>query len=223
MAEVYRKSDKAHTIYKNKEGKRVPGASTIANGLAKPALLSWANRIGLDGIEMGKYVDSLATAGTLAHYMIECDLRGMVHDAKYLREFSEVDKDRAENAVLSYFEWKGNHTIETMNVELKLVSEKYQYGGQLDSILRVDGVCVLVDIKTSKALYGPKDDKWTQLAGYDLLAEEHRFAVEECRILRVGREESEGFEYVKSPNRFLHRERFLRCLDIYNINKEIGR
>lgn len=223
MAPIYRKSDRGHQIYRNAAGKRVPGTTGITGVMDKPHLVSWANRLGLEGIETAKYVDSLATAGTLAHYLVECDLAGETPDPEYLREFSPVDMDRAETSMLKYLDWRKGKAIEVVAIELQLVSERYQYGGTLDAILRIDGVLTLPDIKTCKALYGADDEKWTQLAGYDLLAEEHGYAVDEVRILRIGRDEAEGFEYALSPARDLHRERFLACRTLYGISSKLRR
>jgi hypothetical protein len=221
MSPEYRKLDRAHTIYKNKDGKRVPGCSTIAGVMNKPALVPWANRMGLEGIDTNKYVDALANSGTLAHYLAECKLTEELPDPTYLDEFSNVDKSRAENSMKSFDAWYATHDIKVVEVELKLVCEELQVGGQLDSILMVDGILTLTDIKTSKALYGPKDDKWVQLAGYDLIAAEHGYDVKECRILRIGRDETEGFEFALMPYRDLQQELFRLCRQMYGIKGQL--
>ena len=51
---------KQHGPYLLKDKTRVPGVTTITGILDKPALKTWANKIGLQGIEIKKYVDSLA-------------------------------------------------------------------------------------------------------------------------------------------------------------------
>ena len=57
---VKNNKNRAHTIYKNEEGKRLPGVTTIVGLLDKPQLRVWANRIGLDGIDLNSYMDDLA-------------------------------------------------------------------------------------------------------------------------------------------------------------------
>jgi hypothetical protein len=218
---TYRKSDSAHTVYKNKDGVRLPGVSTIVGVLAKPQLVPWANRLGLEGIDVGKYVDALANAGTLAHYLVQCDLEGEKPDQKYLDEFSRVDMDRAETGYLKFLDWRSKHHIEVVAAEQQLVSEEYQFGGTLDSLLVVDGVLTLVDLKTCKSLYGASDDKFTQCAGYDILAQEAGHDVQDVRILRIGRDESEGFQFEPCPSRELHRKRFLLCRSLYAVNAEL--
>ncbi|MBA7569795.1 hypothetical protein ES708_11536 [subsurface metagenome] len=60
----------AHIIYRTRSGQSVPGVTTILSVLNKPALVPWANRMGLQGIDVAKYVDDKAAIGTLAHYLI---------------------------------------------------------------------------------------------------------------------------------------------------------
>ena len=45
----------AHTVYTDSLGTRVPGATTIIGILDKPALIKWANNLGLAGIDSTKY------------------------------------------------------------------------------------------------------------------------------------------------------------------------
>jgi hypothetical protein len=218
---TYRKSDSAHTVYKNKDGVRLPGVSTIVGVLAKPQLIPWSNRLGLEGIDVGKYVDALANAGTLAHYLVQCDLEGEKPDQKYLDEFSKIDMDRAETGYLKFLDWRSKHHIEVVATELQLVSEEHQFGGTLDILAKVDGVLKLVDLKTCKAIYGASDDKFTQCAGYDIMAVENGYDVQGVNILRIGRDETEGFEDAPCLSRELHRKRFLLCRSLYAVNAEL--
>lgn len=222
--DTFRRSDRGHQVYKLKDGTRVPGVTTITGVLNKPALVKWANNLGLQGIDSSKYVDSLATAGTLAHYLVERELLGQKPDPAYLAEFSKVDMDRAENSMLSFYAWLEKHEVKTVANELQLVSERHRFGGTCDIIAIVDGVQLLVDIKTCKALYGAKDEKWTQVAGYEILAMENGYSLgAPARILRIGREESEGFEYREMPEPQIHRERFLHCLELYRDEQKLSR
>ncbi len=75
MVDVANKT-KIHTVYKTKDGQRVPSVTTILGILNKPALLDWAWRCGCDGINYKAIRDNAADIGTLAHYMIMTYLRG---------------------------------------------------------------------------------------------------------------------------------------------------
>jgi len=206
---------KAHTIYKTEDGKRVPGVTTFTGILAKPALIKWANNLGLQGIDSTKYVDTLADIGTLAHKLVECDLLNSEPD---ISEYSEKEIDLAENALISYYEWKRDKEIEVIFVEEPLVSEKYRFGGTCDIYAKVNGVKTLIDLKTSKAIYS---EMTTQVSAYRHLLIENGKRVDSTSILRIGREESEGFEYHKCVNLDLHFDKFLHCLEIYNLNKRL--
>lgn len=222
MSDTFRISDKGHTVYKNAAGKRVPGATTITGVLNKPHLVKWANNLGLQGIDSSKYVDSLANAGTLAHYMAECFIAGVPVDQKYLDEFSKIDQDRAATSVLKVMEWKDKHpTFKPVLIEAGLVSERHQFGGTIDIYGELDGQRVLIDIKTCKGLYGAGDDRWTQCAGYEIALVENGNPVDDVFILRVGRDEAEGFEFARCPDRARHIERFILCRQLYALDGEL--
>lgn len=217
-----RHKDRGHTIYKTQDGKRVPGTTTITGVMDKPQLVRWANNLGLEGIDSSKYVDGLADAGTLAHYMVECDLAGIAINPEWMKEYSLVDQDRAANSFLKYLDWRKRRTIEVVAHELQLVSEEHRFGGTLDWIMVIDGVLCLVDVKTCKALYGSGDEKWTQVAGgYRILAREHGYDVAQVWILRLGRNEEEDAEFVQCIAPAMHERRFLLCRELYELNKRL--
>lgn len=211
------KKARTHTVYKNAAGKRVPGVTTITGVLDKPALVRWANNLGLQGIDSSKYVDDLATIGTLAHYMVECHLKETEPE---LDDFSKNQIDSAENSFIKFLDWQKKNEFTLIDSEMKLVSEKHQYGGTCDCYCSLNGVETLIDIKTCKGIY---DGHFTQVAGYKIALQENNFPVQESRILRIGRNESEGFEDKLIPNMDLHVKRFLLCRDICSVNAEIRR
>jgi len=178
----------AHTIYKDSQGTRVPGVTTIIGQLNKPALIPWANKMGLQGIDTNRYVDNLAQAGTLAHHLILCHHKEEVPD---MSDFTENQVDLAGNSLMSYQAWESQHTIEPLLIEVPLVSDTLKYGGTPDLYCNLDGVWTLLDFKTSKALY---PEVMYQLAAYRNLIQDCGHRVDQCIALRIGREESEGFE-----------------------------
>jgi len=66
-----RKRAKAHQRYRTSDGTIVPGVTTVIGILNKPALVKWANDLGLRGIDSASYVDETARIGTLAHEMVQ--------------------------------------------------------------------------------------------------------------------------------------------------------
>lgn len=208
----------AHTIYKNKAGKRVPGTTTISGVLDKSRfLVPWANRLGLEGIDSSKYVDEKARAGTLAHELILADFAG--NPEPDLKAYSQYEIDQAENSFLKALEWKKRHTIEPILSEEALVSEAYQFGGRIDLFCSLDSTLTLLDIKTAKAIY---DDHWIQVGGgYNILLLEHGYAPSRTTILQVGRDENEGFSEETRADLVAEQQVFIHCRTIYDLMKEV--
>lgn len=201
------------TIYKLADGTRVPGVTTFLGVLNKPALIKWANNLGLQGIDSTKYVDSLADVGTLAHSMILAHLKKEELDTS---DYSQSQIDLASNSFLSYLEWEKHHKIEPILIETPLVSEEYRFGGTPDLLAKVDGVSTLIDFKTSKAIY---PEHLIQVSAYWGLILEHGHTVDKAMILRIGRDESEGFEVKPVVALTTNWEIFTHCLAIYELQK----
>jgi hypothetical protein len=209
---------KAHQRYRLKDRTIVPGVTTIVGVLDKPALVPWANRRGLQGIDTRKYVDDKADIGTLAHAMIIDKLLGRETDTA---DYSQNQIDAAENACLSFYEWQNKHNLMIVNGEYSLVSETHKFGGQYDIFGIIDGHNELLDLKTGSGIW---EEHYYQLGGYLLLLDEYLTpsqTPDRARILNVPRTESETFqEVVLSPKVIeLAKEQFLDCLRIYNRKK----
>lgn len=207
----------AHTIYKNCDDVRVPGTTTIMSVLAKPALIKWANDLGLEGIEYTKYLDALSDVGTLAHKMVECYFTG--EDVDYSNYSANV-KEKAENCMKSFYAWTKSHKVEPIENEIQLVSEQFQYGGTIDCYCRINDEIYLLDFKTGKALY---NEQLIQLAAYMQLLNENDYLCTKAKILRIGRSEGEGFEERELTNFARYWQIFEACLKIYKLKKEIER
>jgi hypothetical protein len=180
-------------------------------------LVSWANKLGLEGIDSSKYTDESARIGTLAHYLVECHLTGEKPDTEL---YSPFEMDKAENALISFYEWQKTKVIIPIENELPLVSEQYGYGGTIDCYCKIEGELWLLDFKTGKAIY---PEMLTQLAAYMQLLNENNYPVSKARILRIGRNEEEGFEERVILNFDKHWELFKHCLEIYKLQKELSK
>lgn len=206
---------KAHIHYVGKDGIQVPGVTTILSVLNKPALVIWANRLGLQGIDSTKYKDQMADIGTLAHLMILNHLLSQTTDTS---EYSKNDIDKAENCFLSYLEWEKGHKVKALLVEKPIVSDRYGYGGTPDFIGYIDDSLEVADFKTGNAVY---PEYFYQLAAYWQMASELGYEVNRARILRIGRNSNEGFEERTMKYSKREFELFLHCLAIYNLQKEL--
>ena len=208
------KKARGHTVYKLSDGSKVPGVTTVLGVLNKPALVVWANRLGLQGIDSSKYRDEMADIGTLAHQMIVDYFKGEETDTA---EYSKSQIELAENCLLSFWEWEKGHKIEIIMAEAQLISTEYGYGGTIDCFCNLDGQPTLLDFKTGKAIY---PEFFYQLAAYEQLLTEAGKLIEVTRILRIGRDADEGFEERSVGNLDKQFEIFKHCLAIYNLKKE---
>ena len=214
---------KAHTRYRLKptgdwpKGQIVPGVTTIVGILNKPALVPWANKMGLKGIDTQKYVDDKADIGTLAHAKIIGELTGQDVD---VTEYSQQQIDAADNACLSFYEWQKEHKLNIETAEQALVSERYKFGGQYDIVGVIDGEVELLDLKTGSGIW---EEAYYQLGGYLILLKEHNIVPSRIRILNIPRTEDENFQEIILSGRMigLSKEMFFDCLSIYNRKKEV--
>lgn len=157
----------ARQLYKDKAGKRLPSVTTIISRFKDSGgLLYWANNAGLDGLTLDQARAPAATAGTMAHDLVEADINGqdvpeLVGDADTIA--------KARSAFEVYLNWQTMTKLEIQHTEVSLVSEANRYGGRLDAIGMVNNGLVLVDWKTSNSVYA---DYLYQLAAYGMLWEE---------------------------------------------------
>jgi len=205
-----------HTVYKTADGKRVPSVTTILNVLNKPALMHWAWQMGCEGKDYKKERDAKADIGTGIHDMILCHHRNA---SPILSDYTKDQVDQIENGFLKYLAWEKEHPIEeVVTVEQPMVSEIFKFGGTADLIAKSNGSVILVDYKSGKAIY---PEMAYQLAAYIKLAEGLGHKIDNARILRVGRDESEGFEEKVYTNLDKQWKLFMNCLNIYNLQKEM--
>lgn len=128
-------------------------------------LIHWAWQQGIDGKDFRESRDSAATAGTCAHAMVEAHIRGYQFDA------NKHDAETFAKASVSFnafLEWASSSHLKPAQTEVSMVSEKYRFGGTLDTIL-VNGKLAIGDWKTSNGIYS---DMLAQVSAYGKLWEE---------------------------------------------------
>lgn len=179
--------------YYNKAGKRLVGTTSLISRFKDSgALIKWAYRKGLEheGLRRdGKpYPTDLydvtleaADIGTAGHAMVERHINGedpmaapelaRLPDASVEGDSKTASpRERAINAYHQYVRWADTTKVKVVAQEMRLVSEKYQYGGTPDAIGEYDGQLCLLDWKTSNSVYS---DYLIQLAAYKNLWEEN--------------------------------------------------
>lgn len=182
---------KAHTVYKNQAGERVPGVTTILNLIAKPNLIVWANRLGLQGIDSTKFRDEKGLIGELAHAFVAADLRGQEVDTS---DYSINQILPARYAFSYWLDWKRDKVLKPLLIETPLVSELFQYGGTPDFLGEVDDIVTLVDLKSG--FIGK--EAYIQTCTYRELAIENGYPPAE-RILILGIPRTEDEKLTETP------------------------
>ena len=160
----------AHTIYKNKSGKRLKSVTTLINahlGWSKGALIGWTRKHCLKGEDSMGIMKEAGRIGTLAHKMIEEFIEG---GSVRLDDYTPNEISQAKTAYYGYYTWFADNNVEFLKTEMKLVSEKYGFGGTFDAIAIVNGKLVICDWKTSNAVH---DEFLIQLAAYRQLIHEN--------------------------------------------------
>ena len=134
MTKTISAKTKAHTRYKNDEGKVIPSVTTIIGGNLgwnKGALIGWSRKMALQGIDPNKERDEAADVGTLAHALIE----EYITEKALLLEVISVDRDlyapanleMAMNAFNAFVEWEEQYKVDltdpSVQAEVRLHSE----------------------------------------------------------------------------------------------------
>ncbi|MCP4537811.1 MAG: PD-(D/E)XK nuclease family protein [Chloroflexi bacterium] len=218
MKNRLRKASKAHQKYKLRDGTIVPGVTTITGQMAKPALMTWSNRLGLDGIEYKTFLDNTAQAGTCGHLLVTERLKGNVKPD--LSEFTAIQIEAGRLSEAHFWEWWHEVDAKPLYVEQSYVSEVWRFGGQCDLIAEIDGRVEIVDLKTGSGIY---PEMYTQVAGYAILAEENGISIDRARILNIPREEANPFLEAVVPMLEVEKELFLKLLEVYQLRKGLGK
>ncbi len=156
--------------YKNKEGKRVSGVTTIISsniGWSKDALIYWAWNEGMEGRNFRETKQSAADSGTIAHGMIETHLKGKLYVPPI--EAPEEVIAKAQKAFANFLHWREQVNFRALFLEEHIVSEVYQFGATPDCIAAINGKICLFDWKSSNGVY---PDYLIQIAAYKVAWEE---------------------------------------------------
>jgi hypothetical protein len=133
------------------DGEKVASVTTILSRWKDSGgLIYWAWDQGRKGLDYRETRDKAADAGTLAHGMLEADIR----KKKFIPNpgLDKLVLAQARHAFAAYLEWKLSSAVTTIRTEVPLVSREHNFGGTLDAI-RVGESRRLTDWKTSAGVY----------------------------------------------------------------------
>lgn len=202
------------------DGERIPGVSTIAKLVStSEGLVHWAWQCGVDGKDYREERDSAASAGTLAHEMVEAWAKG---EAPVCEHQDPTVESRAQKAFEAFLEWANQSKLQIIETEKSLISKRHRCGGTLDAML-INGRRALGDWKATNGIYA---DHFVQVAGgYKILWDENfpdqpiDGGVHICRFDKT---------YGDFEHRFFHdtedaERTFVVCRELYDLRKKLSK
>lgn len=212
----------AHRYFIEEDGKkvRVPSFSSIKgqSGWGSNGLLYWAWKVGYDGQTLEEARQPACDIGTVAHAMVEADVKGL--PLPDLSSVAEPIRDGANKSFSSWLRWKQATTFELKAAEQSLVSTVHRYGGTFDMAI-ANGKTSLVELKTSNGTY---PENVLQLAAYGMLWDEHYpdNPIVEYHLLRLSKTSS-SFHHASwlADQMEAPRKAFLHLRALYDLEKEV--
>ena len=172
---------------KLEDGTRPPSVTGICKNDCE-GLVYWAWKLGTEGKDYRKVRDDAASAGTIAHELVEASIKGEVYDWESKRDCSDEVRLAALQGFRAYQSWAEQSKLEVISTEVPLVSQAYRFAGTFDALGRLGGSeqVYLLDWKTSASIY---PEYLMQIAAYKQLVEENGIAkIEGFHLCRFAKE-----------------------------------
>lgn len=206
---------KIHTKYKLKNGQSLLSVSSVCKnwGGGGEFLTRWAYRMGLEGHDLDEYMNLVRRIGKLAHQMIFDHFNGTETN---FYQYSELERDYAENSVLSFYEWAKPYELKPILLEPPLVSNKHLCGGTPDWYGEVNGTREVIDYKSGSGIW---PSHRLQISAYKEMLIENDNPVERARILNIPRGADESFAEEIVSNTDSYFQQFLHILDASYVDR----
>ncbi|CAB4137368.1 hypothetical protein UFOVP318_26 [uncultured Caudovirales phage] len=147
-------------FYQTQDGNYVPSVTHILDCYPKgAAYFNWLKENGKDADEIR---DEAGRRGSVVHKLTELYDAG--DEVNLVNPNGSIDYKLNEWAMFErYVEFRKRFNFTTDCIELNIISKELGYAGTLDRVITLDGKKILLDIKTSNAIY---PSYWLQLAAY---------------------------------------------------------
>ena len=144
-------------------------------------LIIWSNQLGLKGLNYFDELKKAGNTGTSLHDLAELYI--------LKKEYELPDDPIAVHCFQQFIEWWESLDCEVIWTEKKYTSKKLNVGGCPDLLVKQDGKYILVDFKTSKAVYS---DMLIQLSCYaELIKENDGIEIDRAVIVRFPKDDDE--------------------------------
>jgi len=137
-------------FYATDNGGYVPSVTTILEAYPKgAAYYEWLKKNGEDSDAIR---DEAGRRGSVVHKLTEAYDRG--EEVQLMDENGYIAYKLNEWAMFErYVDFRTRYKFDIIEIEQNIVSEKLGFAGTLDRIIEMDGKKILLDIKTSNAVY----------------------------------------------------------------------
>ncbi len=164
------------------QGKKLPSVTTIIGRFKNATgLIIWSNQLGLQGLDYFDELKKAGNTGTALHDLAELYI--------LKKEYELPDDPIAIHCFEQFIEWWDSLDCEVIWTEKKFTSKKLNVGGCPDLLVKKDGKYILVDFKTSKAVYS---DMLIQLSCYAALIKENDgIEIDRAVIVRFPKDDDE--------------------------------
>ena len=147
-------------FYQTQDGGFVPSVTTILEAYPRgAAYFNWLKENGKDADEIR---DEAGRRGSVVHKLTELYDAG--EEVNLVNSNGSIDYKLNEWAMFErYVEFRSRFQFVTDCIELNIISKDLGYAGTIDRVIDMNGEKILLDIKTSNAIYS---SYWLQLAAY---------------------------------------------------------
>lgn len=147
-------------FYEAEDGVYVPSVTTILEAYPKgAAYYNWLKEHGKDADEIR---DEAGRRGSVVHKLTEDYDAG--EEVRLIDEKGNINYKIGEWAMFErYVEFRNRFQFTTDFIEMNIISKSLGYAGTIDRVIDMNGEKILLDIKTSNAIY---PSYWLQLAAY---------------------------------------------------------
>lgn len=207
---------------------RVPSVTTITGRFKdSTGLIRWAYAQGQrkERGEIDDLYDERDKAGDIGskvHDLVEAIISGADADEAIEAHSNDPHVEQITSGVRAFLSWWRGSSLEVIETETPLVSEKHEFAGTFDAIARrEDGALVLLDWKTSNGIY---PEYVVQLGAYALLLAERGDKVSESHLCRFSKEfGSFSQHHLTAEMLRVGAEQFLRLRAAYSADQLLGR
>ena len=211
-------------FYKSESGIFVPSVTTILEAYPKgAAYFQWLKSVGEDADEIR---DEAGRRGSRVHNLTEQYDAG--NEIRLMDENGNINMKLNEWSMFErYVEFRNRYQFNILLSEQTIISEDFNIAGTLDRVIEMNGEKILVDIKTSNAIY---PSYWLQLAAYKSMLLSVDIMVDSVAILwlnaktrtdgKNGAIQGQGWQLIKKTDTVKDWNLFLATQQLWNAENE---